>query len=136
MQAILAIRGAGRQVLHTADDRVRTEFQGEIAVTGALYGVREIIGKGFTGGAPPKPAQSGQKGVGSEGRQGRRGKLSQDFQDGFSFKSRTETLPSQRVQWQGSDTDSNAGALLAPTRLGHRSDTGGGNPPPPMVTFV
>ena len=34
-------RGAGIQGLHTADDRGRTEFQGEIVGTGALPGVQE-----------------------------------------------------------------------------------------------
>ena len=136
MQAILGIWGAGRGRLHMADDRVGTGFQGDTAVTGAMTGVREGIYKGFTGGAPPKPTRRGKRGIGSGGRQGRRRQQAQDFQDSVSRDSRTDALPSQRVYWQGSDVDSNVGALLVPARPGHRGDTGGGKPPSPTVPSV
>ena len=57
----------GRQVLHMADDRVGDEFQGDKAGTGALPGVREGIGKGVTGGAPPNPSRRGEGGLGAGG---------------------------------------------------------------------
>ena len=97
MPAILDIRGAVIRGLHTVDDRVGTEFQGEIAVMGALPGVQEGIVKGFTVSTPPKPARRGKRGVGSGVQQGRQEKRAQDFQDGVYRESRTEDLPSQKV---------------------------------------
>ena len=97
MPAILDIRGAVIRGLHTVDDRVGTEFQGEIAVMGALPGVQEEIVKGFTVSTPPKPARRGKRGVGSGVQQGRQEQQAQDFQDGVYRESRTEDLPSQKV---------------------------------------
>ena len=56
-----------RQVLHTSDDRVGTEFQGETEVTGSLHRVQEGIVEGVTGGAPPNPARHGERGAGVGG---------------------------------------------------------------------
>ena len=97
MQAIPGIRGAGRRGLHTADDRGGKEFQGETAGTGALPGMREGIGKGVTGGAPPNPARRGKRGDGGGEQQGRQWQRAQDFRDEVSHKIRTKTLPSLRV---------------------------------------
>ena len=68
VQAMPVSRGAGRRGLHTAYDRVGTQFQGETAGTGALTGVREGTGKGVDGGAPPNPARRVKRGVGAGGR--------------------------------------------------------------------
>ena len=71
VQAMPVIQGLGRQGLHAADDGGGAEFQGETAVTVAMSVVREVIGKGVTGGAPPNPARHGKRGVRAGGRQGR-----------------------------------------------------------------
>ena len=56
-------QGAGRRGVHTADGGGGTEFQGETTGMGALTGVREVIGEGVTGGAPPNPERRGERGV-------------------------------------------------------------------------
>ena len=55
MQVIPVSRGVGRQGLHPEDDRGGEELQGAAAVAAAIPGVREGVGKGVTGDAPPKP---------------------------------------------------------------------------------
>ena len=67
VQTMSGIRGAGRRVLHPVDDRGRADFQGAAAGAGAMPGVLEGDGKGFTGDAPPKPARRGKRGVGTGG---------------------------------------------------------------------
>ena len=74
VEAMPGNRGAGRRGLHTADDRVSTEFQGETVGTGAMNRVREGSGKWVTCGAPPNPERNGKReGVigGQQGIQGR-----------------------------------------------------------------
>ena len=78
------LQGAGRQNLQTDYEWGGTELQGEAAGAGDMYGVWEVTGKGFTGGAPLNQARRGEKGVGTGGRQGRRRKKDQGAQDGFS----------------------------------------------------
>ena len=90
-------QGTGRQGLHTEDNGGGTEFQGETAGTGTLTGVRGGNREGVTGGALPNPARRDERGVGAGGKQGSQGRQSQDLQDGYSRKNRTDELPSQRV---------------------------------------
>ena len=64
-------RGVGRRGLQTANYGGGAKLQGETAVEGDLPGVREELGKGVTGGAPPNLAWIGKRGVGVGGRRGR-----------------------------------------------------------------
>ena len=79
MQAMPGIRGTGSQGLHTADERVKAELQGETEVAGAMPRVREGDGGGVTGGAPPNPARRGKRGVRTGGRRRIRGRRSQNL---------------------------------------------------------
>ena len=67
MHTMLGSRGAVRRGLHLADGMGRVDLQGAAAGAGAMPGVLEGDGKGFTGDAPPKPARRGKRGVGTGG---------------------------------------------------------------------
>ena len=67
MPAMPGSQGAVRRGLHTADDEVRADFQGEAAGAGELPGVQEGLSKGVTGDEPPNPARSDKRGVGEGG---------------------------------------------------------------------
>ena len=127
---------ADRRGIHTADDGGGAELQVETAGMGAMPRMREGIGKGVTTGAPPKPLRRGEGRVRTGGRQRRRGQKSHDLKDDVSHESRTKSLPSQRVYWPGGYVDRYAGAIIAPARLGHRGDTGGGQNPSPTMPSV
>ena len=64
---------AGRQGLHTANDRGRTKIQGETVGTGAMPGVRGGGDKLITGCAPTNLAHCDEREVGTGGKRGRRG---------------------------------------------------------------
>ena len=61
-------RGTGRQSLYPEDDGDGEELQGATVGVGELPGVREGLGKGITGCAPPNPARRGEWGTGAGGR--------------------------------------------------------------------
>ena len=129
-------RGTGRQSLYLADDRGGEKPQGEAAGAGELPGVREGLGEGVTGCAPPNPTRHREGGTGEEGRRRRRGRQAKGAQDGVLDKGRADILPSRGVQQPGANTDVNVDTFMALERLGNHGNTGGGKSPPPTVPSV
>ena len=82
------IRGVVRRGLHPEDDRGGYYLQVVAAGAGAMPGVWEWVGKGFTGVAPTNPVRRGKMGVGIRGRKVRQGKRSENLHIGVSCEVR------------------------------------------------
>ena len=67
VQAIPVRRGVVRRGLHPENNRGGEDIQGVVAGAGGMTGVREVVGKGVTGDAPPNAARRGERGLGSDG---------------------------------------------------------------------
>ena len=89
VQAIPVRRGVVRRGLHPENNRGGEEIQGVVAGAGGMTGVREVVGKGVTGDAPPNPARRGERGVGIRWQQGRRGRRALNLQIGLSCEGMT-----------------------------------------------